>query len=135
MFMIMLIWDDVDIYDNVDMRWCWCWWWYWYEMMLMLMMILRWNDVDDEIEMRWCWCWWCHCDDVCCVYLFLFNVSRFVPCFVFFFHLVVTSTLAKSLVPTIKPLEYEFSCVNSMCKCKGGNYFTTFLFLFLTQYY
>ena len=38
MFMIMLMWDDVDIDDDIEMRW---------------------DDVvdDSDIEMRWCW-WW-----------------------------------------------------------------------------
>ena len=65
MFMIMLIWDDidvydivtwndVDVYDNVDfdddvdnvIEMKWCWWWYWDDMMLMLIITLRWDDVD-----------------------------------------------------------------------------------------
>jgi len=60
---------DINVDDNVNMRWCWCWWGYWDEMMLMLIRILRWDDVDvdadNDIEMRWCWCWWCHCDVYC----------------------------------------------------------------------
>ena len=55
-FMIMMIWYDVDVYENVDARgcWYWCWEYHWDEMVLMLMMILRWDDVDDDndIEMR-----------------------------------------------------------------------------------
>ena len=53
-----VIWDDVDDYDNVDMKWCWD------EMLLMMIMSLRWDDVDVDnvIEMRWC-----HCDYVCYV--------------------------------------------------------------------
>ena len=54
MLMIILIWDDINVDDNVDMRWCgcWCWWEYWYKMMLMLIMTLRWNDVDvDDVIM------------------------------------------------------------------------------------
>ena len=54
---MMMIWDDVDVYDNVDVRWCRYWWWYWDEMMLMLRISLRWDDVDvdvdDDIVMRW----------------------------------------------------------------------------------
>ena len=66
MFIIMIIWDDGDVFDNVDMRLCWYWWWYWDEMMLMLMMIMRWDDVDVDniIAMRWCWCWWWYWDEM-----------------------------------------------------------------------
>ena len=47
LLMIMLIWDDVIVVDNViEMRWCWCWEWDCDETMLMLIMTLRW-DVDD----------------------------------------------------------------------------------------
>ena len=81
--MIILIWDDVviddnnwwdnvGIYDNIDMRWYYYWWQYWYEMMLLLLIIsLRWDDVvvDNDIEMRCCWCWnvvgWC----MLCMYM------------------------------------------------------------------
>ena len=40
--------DDVNIDDNVDMRWCscWCWWKHWDEMMLTLARTLIWDDVD-----------------------------------------------------------------------------------------
>jgi len=56
---------DVDIYDNIDMRWCYYWWmliwhdvvvvvvdnvieWHGEEMMLMVIMTLRWDVVDVE---------------------------------------------------------------------------------------
>jgi len=53
-------WDDVDVYDNNDMRWdddiekrwYWCWEYHWKEMMLMLLMILRWDDVDDDNDIK-----------------------------------------------------------------------------------
>ena len=55
MFMMMMIWDDVVVYDNVCVRWCWYWWWYWDEMMLMMIMTLKWDnvDVDDIIVMMY----------------------------------------------------------------------------------
>ena len=53
-FMIMMIWYDVDVYENVDARgfWYWCWEYHWDEMVLMLMMILRWDDVDDDNDIE-----------------------------------------------------------------------------------
>ena len=57
--MLMLImssrWDDVDVKNDIEMRWCWCWLWNWDEMMLMLIMTLRWYvvDVDNVIVMMY----------------------------------------------------------------------------------
>ena len=50
LLMIMLIWDDDVVVDNViEMRLCWCWEWYWDEMLMLLKM---------------------HCDDVMlCMYM------------------------------------------------------------------
>jgi len=42
--MMILRWDNVNVGDNVNMRWCW--WWYWDETMLILIMTLEWDDVD-----------------------------------------------------------------------------------------
>ena len=61
--MIILIWGDVVIDGNIDMRMTLSLMIMWYEMMLLLMIILKWDvivvvvDDDDVIEMGWCWCW------------------------------------------------------------------------------
>ena len=38
---------DVNVYDNIDMRWCW--WYYWDEMTLILMIISISDDAADDI--------------------------------------------------------------------------------------
>ena len=43
-----LRWDDVDVENDIEMRWYWCREWHWDEMMLMLIMTLRWDVVDVE---------------------------------------------------------------------------------------
>ena len=43
---MLLRWDDDDVENDIEMRWCRCWEWHWDETMLMLIMTLRW-DVDD----------------------------------------------------------------------------------------
>ena len=49
LLMIMsLRWDEVDVKNDIEMRWYWCWEWHRDEMMLMLIMTLRWNVVDVE---------------------------------------------------------------------------------------
>ena len=48
LLMIMLIWDNVDVENDIEMGWCWEW--HWDEMILMSRITLRWNDVDVDVE-------------------------------------------------------------------------------------
>ena len=49
MLIMSLRWDDVEVDNVIEMRWCWCWEWYWDEMLMVLKM---------------------HCDDVMlCMYI------------------------------------------------------------------
>ena len=55
-----MICGDVDIYDDIDLRWRCQWRSCQHELMLLLMIMWIWNEVvvvDNIIKIRWCLCW------------------------------------------------------------------------------
>ena len=48
LLVIMLRWDDVDVENDIEMKWYWCWEWHRDEMMWIMIMTLRWWVVDVE---------------------------------------------------------------------------------------